>query len=316
MPVLSQLPIGMVSYWEFDEGSGTAASDSSGNGNTGTLMHGPQWVSGIKETALYFDGVDDYVSVPDSPTLRASGNAITVELWFKPTVMLDSGTPALEIIDKGNEYTFIMNLGPFQPTPNGKIGFLIVLEGPSWQWVETTTNQWNAETWYHLTGTYDGNYLKIYVNGELQSSQPLSGNLHCESYPLAIGSYTLGGQWLFTGVIDEVAIYNIALTPEEIQQHYQNGLNGLGYYPNPKESTQKLIETIKTWNLPKGTENSLTSKLQNAIQSLEKGQQNAAINKLNAFINEVQAQRNKKLTNEQANMLIAEAQRIINTIQG
>ena len=77
-----------------------------------------------------------------------------------------------------------------------------------------------------------------------------------------------------------------------------------------------MIETIKTWNLPKGTENSLTSKLQNAIQSLENGQQNAAINKLNAFINEVKAQRNKKLTNGQTDTLTSEAQRIINTIQG
>jgi hypothetical protein len=85
---------------------------------------------------------------------------------------------------------------------------------------------------------------------------------------------------------------------------------------DPKVSTQGLIETIRTWNLPKGTENSLTSKLQNAIQSLENGQQNAAINKLNAFINEVKAQRNKKLTNAQADALIAEAQRIISTIQG
>jgi hypothetical protein len=65
-----------------------------------------------------------------------------------------------------------------------------------------------------------------------------------------------------------------------------------------------LIETIKTWNLPKGTENSLTSKLQNAIQSLENEQQNAAINKLNAFINEVKAQRGKKLTNGQATSLV------------
>jgi hypothetical protein len=90
----------------------------------------------------------------------------------------------------------------------------------------------------------------------------------------------------------------------------------LVYYSSPKESTQKLIENIKTLSLPKGTENSLTSKLQNAIQSLDNGQQNAAVNKLNAFINEVQAQRNKKLTNEQASTLITEAQRIINAIQG
>jgi len=319
MPVLSQLPIGMVAYWEFDEGSGTAASDSSGNGNTGTLMNGPQWVSGVKETALYFDGLDDRVMVPDSPSLKASGNVITVELWFKPSVTLDIDTPALEIIDKGNEYGFYLNIGHWwDPDVSGKIGFKlpVVSEGMAWHCVKTTTDQWNAETWYHLTGTYDGTNMKIYVNGLLQNSEPLSGDLHSESYSLGIGAFGEWGGYQFHGVIDEVAIYNIALTPEEIQQHYQNGLNGLGYYPNAKVSMQMLIKTIETWNLPKGTENSLTSKLQNAIQSLEKEQKNAAINQLNAFINEVQAQRNKKLTSQQADMLITEAQRIINTIQG
>jgi parallel beta-helix repeat protein len=78
---------------------------------------------------------------------------------------------------------------------------------------------------------------------------------------------------------------------------------------------KSLIRTAVFWHLPKGTENSLTSKLQNAIQSLERRQQNAAINKLNAFINEVKAQRNKKLTNPQADTLITEAQRIIDLIK-
>jgi hypothetical protein len=81
------------------------------------------------------------------------------------------------------------------------------------------------------------------------------------------------------------------------------------------ESVQELITTIGDWNLPKGTENSLTNKLQNALQSIEKGQQNAAINQLKAFINEAQAQKNKKLTNVQADTLISEAQKIINLIK-
>lgn len=84
---------------------------------------------------------------------------------------------------------------------------------------------------------------------------------------------------------------------------------------SPQASIQNLIGTIKTWNLPKGTENSLTSKLQNAIQSLDNGQQNAAISKLNAFINEVKAQRGKKLTSTQSDTLTSEAQRIIDIIQ-
>jgi len=68
-------------------------------------------------------------------------------------------------------------------------------------------------------------------------------------------------------------------------------------------------------NLPSGIENSITSKLDNAIQSLENGQDNAAVNKIEAFIKQVEAQRGKKLTNEQADFLIEYAQAIIDNIE-
>lgn len=80
---------------------------------------------------------------------------------------------------------------------------------------------------------------------------------------------------------------------------------------DPQEMTENLIEVVGSLDLPEEIQNSLTSKLSNVIKSLEKGQSNAAINQLNAFINEVQAQSGKKLTSEQASMLILEATRII-----
>jgi len=75
-----------------------------------------------------------------------------------------------------------------------------------------------------------------------------------------------------------------------------------------------LIETIETWNLPKGTEKSLTSKLDNVVHLLNKGNENGGIHKLMDFINQVEALREKKLTNEQADYLTSEAQRILNLI--
>jgi len=85
---------------------------------------------------------------------------------------------------------------------------------------------------------------------------------------------------------------------------------------DPVEATQELIETIETWNLPRGTENSLTSKLDGVIGLLEKGKENRAISKLMSFIKQVETLREKKLTNEQADYLISEAQTIINLING
>lgn len=82
----------------------------------------------------------------------------------------------------------------------------------------------------------------------------------------------------------------------------------------PAEATQDLISDVEDLNLPGGTENSLVSKLENAIKSLDKGQENAAINQLNAFINQVEAQKGKKITDEEADQLIAIAQWIIDNV--
>jgi parallel beta-helix repeat protein len=86
--------------------------------------------------------------------------------------------------------------------------------------------------------------------------------------------------------------------------------------PSPVEATQELIETIEGWTLSKGLDNCLTSKLDNIIHQLNKGNENVAINKLIVLTNQVEALRDKKLTSEQADYLIAEAQSIIDLING
>ena len=76
-------PSNLVAYWKFDEGSGTTAADSSGNGNTGTLINGPLWTAGKAGNALYFDGIDDNVTVLDSASLHLS-SAFTLSAWVNP----------------------------------------------------------------------------------------------------------------------------------------------------------------------------------------------------------------------------------------
>lgn len=222
----NSVPQGPVGNWKFDEGSGNIAHDSSGNGNDGTLVSGPQWVAGVSGSALSFDGQSSYVNIPDSQSLRPVGNQLSVEFWFKPTITLDSSTPASLFIDKGNSYAFWINMAPQQPVPNGKIGFIVSVDSPYYNgyWVETTTSQWLAGSWYHIVGTYDGSFLKIYVNGVLENSMALAGTyLTSDSYPLAIGAYDMAAgwrPWFFNGAIDEVRIYNYARTAQEIQNDY------------------------------------------------------------------------------------------------
>jgi len=73
-------PSGMVSYWNFDETSGTVASDSVGT-NNGTLVNGPVWTTGKVGGALQFNGVDDHVSIPDSQVLRDLTSTFSVSFW-------------------------------------------------------------------------------------------------------------------------------------------------------------------------------------------------------------------------------------------
>src|SRR5450759_5412343 len=87
---LSPFTHGLVGYWKFDEGTGTNATDSSGMGNNGTLTNGPTWTTGKVGGALSFDGTDDYVNVPDNPSLDMSGN-LTIEFWHKWNVFKDYG---------------------------------------------------------------------------------------------------------------------------------------------------------------------------------------------------------------------------------
>lgn len=200
-----------VGYWKFDEGSGTFASDSSGNGNTGTLMNGPQWVDGVIGKALKFDGIDDYLSVPDSPSLDVSGNQITVEFWMKPALDIDASTSYQKLYDKGDAYHSAIG--------GGGLRFTIAYVHD----IDSLRKTWSGGTWYHIAHVYDGSAISIYVNGVLDNSEPETGGIHVTSLPFTIAAYTFGGQWYFPGTIDEFAIYNYARTPEKIWDDYQAG---------------------------------------------------------------------------------------------
>ena len=101
-PNVSQVSAGtgLVAYWKFDEGSGTIACDSSGNGNTGTLANGPQWIAGNFGHALYFDGLDDNVLVAAAHSLDLSGS-FTLSAWVNP---VSAFTDFRSILVKNYEY--------------------------------------------------------------------------------------------------------------------------------------------------------------------------------------------------------------------
>jgi len=214
----------IVSYWRCDEGSGTTVSDSV-DSNNGTL-DGATWSVGRFGNALNFDG-DDRVVIPNSPSLNPS--TITVETWVK----LDriaygpgySGTDSQFFVSKGGDITTgRYALG--QGGPSSSSSYFGVGIGPCCQGATTPLMTLETARWYHVAGTYDGNTLKIYLDGILQGSNTVGAIQVGNSSPLYFSYNDVGGYpYYLDGSLDEVAIYSRALTAPEIQRHYQDGLN-------------------------------------------------------------------------------------------
>ncbi len=219
----SEISENMVSYWMFDEGIGTVAQDSV-NGNDGTL-EGAIWTTGRVNRALKFDGVNDYVRIPDGAINNLAAG--TIEMWMFPTAMGNSvwfGKPWFaKQHDNVNSYVVFA----FQSATSYKPLFHLSNQAPNVVGATDLT----LNTWHHVAATWDGSYIRIYVDGEedgeVASSAILPSDL--SSSGTTIGAWISHGNGYFTGKTDEVAIYNRALTEAEIQQHYQSGLDGFGY---------------------------------------------------------------------------------------
>jgi PKD repeat protein len=208
-------PDGLVGAWSFDEGSGTSAKDSSPNGNAGTLGGGVAWTTAGKYGgALSFDGVDDWVTVPDSASLDLTG-PLTMTAWARPTTLGSWRQVLLKESASGLAYAlYATNDSGNQPSAYYSIG------GADRAVVAPTALQ--AGTWTHLAATYDGSALRLYVNGTLVQSTPMSGAVAQSNGPLRIGGNSVWGEW-FSGLIDEVRVYDRALSPSEVVTDSESG---------------------------------------------------------------------------------------------
>jgi len=194
---------GLMGYWAFDEGEGTVAYDASGNGNDGTLEGDPQWVTGMINGALEFDGSDDYVEVADHETLQ-QWEGFTIAAWINQYESRGSG---MRIIDKCTAGT---SNGPHMDTYPGT-----VIRSCSGTSCDSTAAQHSLNEWHHVAVTYEQGAKNIYVDGLLgetaMTGSPLTGN----TIPLTIGCDSNKAN-LFMGMIDEAAYFGRALTQDEI----------------------------------------------------------------------------------------------------
>jgi chitodextrinase len=205
---------GLVAAYDFNAGSGTTVSDVSGNGNTGTIVNATWTTSGKFGNALSFNGTNAQVVINDSASLHLT-TAVTLEAWVNPS---SAPTGWQDVIYKPLDNYFL----EASSTNGNKPGTGVLLTSSAEPLVYGSARL-AASTWAHLAMTYDGTTLKIYVNGTLASSTAQSGTMTTSTNALQIGGDTTFGQY-FKGLIDEVRIYNIALTQAQIQSDMATAL--------------------------------------------------------------------------------------------
>jgi hypothetical protein len=207
--------VNLVAAFGFNENTGTLAADNSGNNNNGTLTNGPTWSAlGKFGAAVQFDGTDDYINILDANSLDLT-TGMTIEAWVNPTNVTGYKT----VISKDNgtnnqSYTLSANnntSGAANQRPNTRI------RSGSTTTTITGTTKLILNTWAHLACTYDGTTLRYYQNGVQVATVAVTASMTVTANPLRIGGTTALAAQYFAGLIDEVRIYNRALTAVEIQ---------------------------------------------------------------------------------------------------
>jgi len=227
----------LVGYWKLDEGQGLIARDFSSGGHDATLTNGPLWTaSNLASSITYddpaaitFDGVNDYVDVGASAT--PNNAAFSVCAWVK--LNSTSGWQALVSQDGTNTSAYTM-------VKSGVTGrFALIGETPDANGAGVTSTDGTttpvAGTWYHLCGTSDTTALRLYVNGAMEGAITFASSWLATGHTiLGAGKYSGARTNYLNGVLDDVRIYNVALTAAQVAAlaagRYPGGLSGQPTY--------------------------------------------------------------------------------------
>ncbi|TAE51079.1 MAG: LamG domain-containing protein, partial [Bacteroidetes bacterium] len=205
--------------------------------------------------AITFDGTNDYVTVPNNAALQITGTALTVEAWINAaaweTNYYEGHIASMEDTDVEG---YLLRVGD-----NGKVNFTIG-NGTTWSEVTTPASTLTLDRWHHIAGVYNGSTMAIYVDGRLISSSSVSVTIAAAENNLLIGSTApYSGAQLFQGSIDEVRIWNVARTYDQLLDYSYQLLTGsetglVAYYRMSDGSGTSLTD-----NGPNGLTGTLTN---------------------------------------------------------
>jgi hypothetical protein len=217
---------GLVGHWRFEEGVGTAIADVSGLGNDGVLVNQTPgtWTEGrlTGTHALSFDGTtgdgSTHVVIPNAPSLQSAA-ALSCAAW----VRVDDPYRDAPILAKEGPGQLNYWFGTFgqgsEGAHPGSFGMLLDLDGSQpWSVYDRNQGYVSPGLWQHVASTWDGSTIRHYLNGvALKETASLTGALHAGTGPLIIGANVPYNNTAFLGALDEVWVYDHALTPEEVR---------------------------------------------------------------------------------------------------
>ena len=231
-----------LTMWLAGDGN---AFDRSGHDNSGTLVNGASFGPGLVEQAFAFDGVDDQVVVPHNPNQNV-GSGLTVDAWVYPA-SLGHGKTIIQKRSASNigGYVFETAAQPF--ATDNSLQFVIMIGGV-YHFLGTGAVL-TPNAWQHVAATYDGAMMRIFVNGIEVASMPQTGAIDSTTDPVVIGRNVATPSFAWQGMIDEVELFNRALSPSEIQGIVNAGSAGkcpscvpappnlVGWYPGDGNAT-------------------------------------------------------------------------------
>ena len=205
----------LVGWWRFDDGSGTVARDSSGNGNDAALMGDATWATGNIRGAVVIDGNGDYLEAAASDSLNVTGSAITLTAWV---YFEDVGVVQIILAKAFNNTAHL--------SPYFSYGLHILSNGRGRCWLSLTSNTQSyamapegtvkAQRWHHMAGVYDGSQIRLYLDGEIVATSSATGNLN----PYPDGLLRMGDNGGLTepmdGKLDDIRIYSRVLSEAEL----------------------------------------------------------------------------------------------------
>ncbi|MBI4648712.1 MAG: VCBS repeat-containing protein, partial [Bacteroidia bacterium] len=254
----------LVAYYPFNGN----ANDESGNGNDGTVNGATLTTDrfGNANSAYSFDGGSDYITIPDTTILNITGN-ITIESWIYQTEF--TGVQSYSIVCKGE--TSVDRIYYLYTNASTNHAYLILENTVDTEYSVESVNQVPLNTWTHLVGVLENGIMKIYINGVLENTNNFSGSLKTNNTDLYIGYYyyTALDHSYFSGILDDIRIYNCALSDAEIDSLYHEGgwgfetqqygwnhwyydYQGTSYNPNASSNQYSPLTStiIEQWNNP------------------------------------------------------------------